>query len=206
MVLGEGGLKMIIDFLESGDDELIAGALHTIANVASSEEVQQQIIELGGVPNIIKLMNSINVMIQKGATTAIANLVANRTFVVECLEWCAVECSGGESNGRLVSRTAAAAAPPEEYHQMLLEAGLLDPLVLLAKKSKNPEVQFRVTSALNNLAANRTSSSWCLLLPLCVLLASRTHALGAFGRDSRCQAAAQGCWRRAAAQVACSLA
>ena len=81
---------MIIDFLESGDDELIAGALHTIANVASSEEVQQQIIELGGVPNIIKLMNSINVMIQKGATTAIANLVANRTFVVECVEWSGV--------------------------------------------------------------------------------------------------------------------
>lgn len=71
-----------------------------------------------------------------------------------------MEWSSGESNGRLVSRTtAAAAAPPEEYHQMLLEAGLLDPLVLLAKKSKNPEVQFRVTSALNNLAANRTSSS-----------------------------------------------
>ena len=35
-VLSGGGLKMIIGFLDSGDDELIAGALHTLANVASA--------------------------------------------------------------------------------------------------------------------------------------------------------------------------
>ena len=53
---------------------------------------------------------------------------------------------------------------------MLLEAGLLDPLVLLAKKSKNPEVQFRVTSALNNLAANRTFVCVCVCVCVCVFV------------------------------------
>ena len=31
---------------------------------------------------------------------------------------------------------------------------MIDPLIFLARKSKNPEVQFRVASSLNNLAAN----------------------------------------------------
>ena len=58
-------------------------------------------------------------MIQKGAITAISNLVENA-----------------------------------EYHQQMVDLGLLDPLIFLARKSKNPEVQFRVASALNNLASN----------------------------------------------------
>ena len=36
IVLGDGGLEMIVSFLNTGDDELIAGALHTLANVASA--------------------------------------------------------------------------------------------------------------------------------------------------------------------------
>ena len=36
LVLGDGGVEMLISFLETGDDELIAGSLYTLANVASS--------------------------------------------------------------------------------------------------------------------------------------------------------------------------
>eukprot|EP01095_Lingulamoeba_sp_RSL-Kostka_P014208 TRINITY_DN6130_c1_g1_i1.p1 TRINITY_DN6130_c1_g1~~TRINITY_DN6130_c1_g1_i1.p1 ORF type:complete len:749 (+),score=408.19 TRINITY_DN6130_c1_g1_i1:109-2355(+) len=36
----------------------------------------------------------------------------------------------------------------------MMDGGLLEPLLFLARKSKNPEVQFRAASALNNLASN----------------------------------------------------
>ena len=118
-VLSGGGLEQIISFLDSGDDELIAGALHTLANVASAEDVAQEIVAKGGLPAIIRLLESPNIMIQKGAATAIANLVENR-----------------------------------DNHQPMVDLGLLEPLIFLARKSKNPEIQFRVASALNNMAAN----------------------------------------------------
>ena len=107
--------------------------------------MKDAIVEKGGLPPLIKLLNSLNVMILKGATTAIANLTSTEDGQRQMVCFC---CFPGTK--LLHSEQATSCS----NFNAQIELDVLDPLVFLGRKSKNPEVQFRVALAFNNLCAN----------------------------------------------------
>lgn len=77
-VLADGGFEKILNFLRSGDEELIAAALHILANILPHDPYyKEQIINGGYVPEIVELMNSNNPLIRNGATAVIRQLLGD---------------------------------------------------------------------------------------------------------------------------------
>ena len=77
----EGGIEMIIQLLNSGNELTQRQAAKALANLGVNADNKRRIAEVGGVPGLVKLAGSRNVAVRIEAIAALANLAVNGSIV-----------------------------------------------------------------------------------------------------------------------------
>ena len=160
MILHEDGLELLKQLANTGDIKLKRAVCNAFANLCSDEENVQEVLGDGGLELIISFLDSGDDELIAGALHTLANVASAEDVKQRIIDL------GGlppiirlmESSNAMIQKGAVTAVANlvenQENHAPFHQAGGLDPLLFLARKSKNPEVQFRLASALNNLASN----------------------------------------------------
>jgi len=161
MIISEGGLDLMKNLAQQTSDLKIKRAIcNAFANLATDDENVQAVISDGGLATIIAFTQYDDDELVCGAVHTLANL-ANAEDIKEL-----IVKEGGlpplikllKSFNVMILKGATTAianlTSREENQQLMVDSEVLEPLVFLGRKSKNPEVQFRVAMAFNNLCAN----------------------------------------------------
>merc|ERR1712137_147282 len=160
MIINEDGLALLKSLADSDNIEIKRAVCNAFANLCSDEDSVDEVLSGGGLKMIIGFLDSGDDELIAGALHTLANVASADDIKQD------IVAQGGlppivkllDSPNTMIQKGAATAianlVENPENHQTMVDLGMLEPLIFLARKSKNPEIQFRVASALNNLASN----------------------------------------------------
>eukprot|EP01103_Thecamoeba_quadrilineata_P010566 TRINITY_DN2317_c0_g1_i2.p1 TRINITY_DN2317_c0_g1~~TRINITY_DN2317_c0_g1_i2.p1 ORF type:complete len:959 (+),score=189.10 TRINITY_DN2317_c0_g1_i2:36-2912(+) len=159
MILNEGGLEQMKSLVNSNDIKLKRAICNAFTNLATDEENVQAILKDGGLRVIFDFALSDDDELICGAAHCLANLAIaeelKSTIVKEGGLPILVKLLKSYNVMILKGATTAVAnlSSSDENLTKLMDSGLLEPLVFLGRKSKNPDVLFRVALTFNNLCS-----------------------------------------------------